>query len=194
MKIIAPIIIALSLTLFSCNNNLKTEVKKAAKQTVKYSTEEFLNAALDGKIATVKEAVNSGISINVRDQDGKNALMMAAFNGHTQIVNELLDNGIEINEVDSLGRTALMYGATGAFSETIRVLLDHNADVNVIDNVEHFTALMFAASEGQLEVVKILVENGANVSLKDKDGDSAKDFAIQNKHNVVAEYLLSSHK
>ena len=32
------------------------------------------------------------------------------------------------------------------------------------------------------------------VTLKDIDGDTAEDFARQNKHNLVAEFILNSTK
>ena len=61
-------------------------------------------------------------------------------------------------------------------------LLREHPDVNLIDRGEHWTALMFAAAEGQTEVVKLLLAAGADATLKDVDGDTARNFAAQNGH------------
>jgi ankyrin repeat protein len=49
--------------------------------------------------------------------------------------------------------------------------------------------LMFAAAEGQKEVVQALLQNNANTTVKDKDGETARDFAEKNGHREVATML-----
>jgi len=177
--------IILIFALISCKNN--SEPKEVSKPQI--STQSFHDAALDGNIETVKLALEGGIQSDIIDADGKNALMFAAFNGHSDIIKLLFEKGVPINKQDNDGRTALMYASTGPFPATVKILLDNKAETNITDNVEHFTALMFAASEGQFELVKLLIEYGADPTLKDIDGDTAEDFAQQNNHKEVAQYI-----
>ena len=171
----------------SCKNN--SQPKEVSKPQI--STQSFHDAAFDGNIEKVKLALEASVQVDIIDESGKNALMIAAFNGHSEIIKILFEKGVPINQQDNDGRTALMYASTGPYTATVKFLLDNKAEINIADKVEHFTALMFAASEGQLEIVKILMANGADATLKDIDGDTAEAFALQNKHPEVAQYLAN---
>ncbi|MCK5171510.1 MAG: ankyrin repeat domain-containing protein [Bacteroidales bacterium] len=184
-KYSSVILTILLLSVSSCKNN--SHPKEESKPQI--STQSFHDAAYNGEIEKVKTSIESGVQADVIDENGQNALMLAAYNGHTEIVKILIKKGVDVNNKDNTDRTALIYASTGPFVETVQLLIDNKAEINVYDNVEHFTALMFAASEGQLEVVKVLMANGADASLKDIDGDTAENFAIQNGHMDVAAFL-----
>lgn len=147
------------------------------------------DAAFEGDIIGVTQALKSGADVNAVDEGGRTALMFASFNGHSEIVLNLVEAGSDIERRDALGRTALLYAATGPFPETVKILLDKGAKPNVIDSDEHFTPLMHAAAEGNLDVVKILLEAGSDPTLKDVDGDNAASFARQANHIEVADFL-----
>ena len=170
-----------------------TGLSSGSSDTLRESTPELVSllhqAALDGDLKGVEDALASGASVNGVEEEGRTALMFAAFNGHSEILLRLLDAGAGVDRRDMMGRTALLYAATGPFPETVRILLDKGAEPNVIDSDEHFTPLMHAAAEGNLDVVKILLEAGSDPSLKDVDGDNAASFARQAGHVQVADYL-----
>ncbi len=204
---LAPLLLACAAGFAGCGRNgvepasspggTKAEVKQeksAPAKVASVSTLAFREAALQGQIETVRRAIAQGVDVDAADEDGRTALQLAAFDGHTQVVQALLDEQPTIDHVDASGRTALMYAASGANRQTVELLLKSGADADVVDNVEHFTALMFAAAEGQREVVQVLLEHGADTTLKDTDGDSALDFALQNGHREVAALLQSPPK
>ena len=147
------------------------------------------DAALEGKINTLRRAIEQGLNVNAVDSDGRTALMLAAFNGHTEGVKLMLEHNARVDDRDATRRTALIYAASGPNHETIRVLLEAGADVDAVDNVEGWSALMFAAAEGHLEVVRALLSRHADVSLSDVDGDTARDFAAKNGHQAIAALL-----
>lgn len=149
------------------------------------------DAALEGDIEGVNQAIESGVNVNGMDEGGRTALMFASFNGHSEIVLNLLEAGAAIDMRDAMGRTSLLYAATGPFPETVKILLDKGAEPNVIDSDEHFTPLMHAAAEGNLDVVKVLLKAGSDPTLIDVDGDNAASFARQAGHIEVADYLQS---
>lgn len=191
----------LCITFAACNPSQKgkndkggtTEVISESPIAVPESSPELVDrlhqAALDGDLKGVEDALNAGANANGMEEEGRTALMFAAFNGHSDIVLELLDRDAGIDRRDLMGRTALLYAATGPFPETVRILLDKGAEPNVVDSDEHFSPLMHAAAEGNLDVVKILLEAGSDPTLTDVDGDNAAHFARQAGHLEVADYL-----
>jgi ankyrin repeat protein len=48
---------------------------------------------------------------------------------------------------------------------------------------------MHAAAEGQAQVVQALLEHNADPTLRDVDGDTARDFATRNGHAEVVRLL-----
>jgi len=151
-------------------------------------------AALNGQLSQVMRLLEEGLDVNIKDQEGRTALMYASFNGHTEIMKKLIEKGALVNERDSYGRTALMMASSGPLPASVKLLLDHQADPNITDTDEHFTALMYAAAEGHLDVVKILLSYRADPALKDVDGDDAITFANNNGHKEVAALLQSLKK
>ncbi|MGB3127876.1 MAG: ankyrin repeat domain-containing protein, partial [Pseudomonas sp.] len=63
------------------------------------------------------------------------------------------------------------------------------AEVNAVDTDEKFTALMHAAAEGQVKVVQVLLNYKADGTVRDADGDTARDFAAKNGHAEVVRLL-----
>lgn len=178
-----------------CNSGSSTpdavEKQASIKQTM--STDMFMQAALDGNMATIKEALQNNTDVNTASEDdGKTALMLASFNGHSEIVKILIEAGALVQTKDATGRTALMYASTGTDTATVKLLLSKGAEVNEADSDEHFTPLMWAAAEGGTEICRLLLEAGADTSMKDVDGDTASTFAGKNGHTELAAMLKPS--
>ncbi len=173
------------------DSQLESENSASANiETVQDLTSEDLrNAALNGRMDIVEQAIEQDVDLHETDQLGRTALMFASYNGHTEIVRFLVERGTEISRKNMDGRTSLMFAASGPFPETVEFLLEQGADPNVKDNVEGWTSLMYAAAEGNRDVVQILIDNGADVSLKDTDGETAIDFARNNGHKSVVDLL-----
>ena len=174
---------------------LATSAEEAAKKPAPISQQEVVEAALYGKVETIKKALAQGYEIDSRDPEKRTALMYASFNGQTSIAKMLIEAGADVNAQDTVGTSALMFAASApSGSETVQVLLDAGAKINMIDNNEHFTALMWAAAEGQVENVKLLLKHKADASLKDVDGDTAESFAAKKGHTAIAQLLKEAAK
>eukprot|EP01102_Stenamoeba_stenopodia_P012741 TRINITY_DN4051_c0_g2_i1.p1 TRINITY_DN4051_c0_g2~~TRINITY_DN4051_c0_g2_i1.p1 ORF type:complete len:944 (+),score=230.52 TRINITY_DN4051_c0_g2_i1:210-3041(+) len=67
----------------------------------------FLLAAQQGDLAFVKACLQSGISANYEDSNGRTALHHAVISVHLPVILELLQNGAFCNKVDKKGLTPL---------------------------------------------------------------------------------------
>lgn len=166
-------------------------VEAVAERTI--TQQELIEAALYGKIETVRNALTQGYNVDELDPEKRTVLMYAAFNGQTDIVKMLIEAKADVNAQDKTGTSPLMFAASAPNgTETIKVLLESGAQINRVDTNEHFTALMWAAAEGQTENVKLLLAKGADLSLKDIDGDTAESFATKAGHTAVAQILKAA--
>lgn len=158
-------------------------------QSINLTASDLREAALNGNIETVQNAIEQGVDPQEADPLGRTALMFASYNGHTEIVRRLAEFEGNIDQKNSEGRTSLMFAASGPFPETVEFLLQEGADPNAKDSVEGWSPLMYAAAEGNFDVVEVLLEYQADVSLKDEDGETAIDFARNNGHMEVVGLL-----
>ena len=180
--------VLLSIILISCSRK-KTDKDEANTDKIvvesSVSIPDYMDAALNGNSDKVKQFIAGGLAVDTTDENRSTAMMLAAYNNHTEVVKYLLGKGADVNHRDINNRTALMYASSGPSNETVRLLLEAGAELNVTGNIEGFTAIMFAAAEGQTEVFKTLMDAGADINIKDKDGETARDFAGNNCHSAI---------
>jgi ankyrin repeat protein len=99
-------------------------------------------AAGDEDFEDVRQLIESGNNINVKNVHGQTALDWAA-----NFAQNDMENAIRI----------------------IDLLLNHRADINAQDN-QGITALMHAASRGNLVLLRHLLQRGADPNLRRDDG------------------------
>ena len=145
--------------------------------TVNLDAEPALIAALrEGSIKTFEVLVkHPKINLNIRNQHGESALMLACIKGHLPMARLLIKREADINHP---GWTALHYAASGGHTEIIRLLLDENAYIDA-ESPNGTTPLMMAARYGNSKAVQLLIEEGSDIQLKNQLGLSAIDFAKQ---------------
>jgi ankyrin repeat protein len=87
----------------------ESEIEKGIKKKErlqKKDVEDFIDAAMFGKVEAVKAAIEKGIDINAIGSNGETALMYAAHYVHIPVVQTLIDAGAELDilsEEDGLG-------------------------------------------------------------------------------------------
>lgn len=109
----------------------------------------------DPKIIHALLNAGADIIVNVKDNRGNTALLLASNFGQAENVARLIEAKAEINLQNNDGNTPLIVAASGGYTEIVEDLLQHRANVN-LRNKQNHSASMEAASKGHKELAKYL--------------------------------------
>ena len=157
-----------------------------SKQQMAISEAQFLNAAIEGDIITIRQAIQQGINIDYKGDDEWTALCWAITLQKFDIAKLLIENKADVNYQEKVeGESVLMLAATTEKEnpELVQMLLDKGANVDLKDCVG-WTALMHAVSADNVNIAKILLEGGANPDIKhekDEELESPREIAKTRK-------------
>jgi len=122
----------------------------------------------DGKVVAL--FLSAGMSITVRDYQGRTPLVVAIDRQQAEIVDLLLAVGADPNDEDENPDPDQRYGETPIMAATdredisiINALLAAGADVNR-ENTYGASAFDVATSSNKVELVSLYIEHGANVN------------------------------
>ena len=128
--------------------------------------------------------------VDLPDNVGKTALMLAASGGHKEIVRLILEFGADINAVAGFGDTALTHViGDNALDSIVRLLVDRGADVKLYG---FEPALTTAATNCRTSLVRLLLEAGANVNAADQGGYTALMEAADSGCGDVVATLIAA--
>jgi len=161
--------------------------------------DKLANAVVDKDLNTLDSLLQSGIDINITEEDkGATVLLIASsFKDYEDIVSYLISSGADVNFTGKDGKTPLMWAA-GNSLESTKILLENGADVNAKGN-DGMTAFIqstfgILSKKVSTDVMDLLLENGADVNSaltgKDASGWTALLFASINGDIELAEYLI----
>jgi ankyrin repeat protein len=139
-----------------------------------------------------------GAVVDIRCEDGWNALHTASMEGHTDIIHWLLDHGTDVNARDNYLWTPLHLSAGSMHLEATQVLLERNADVN-LQNGRNGTPLyevLFYSSKGEVvavDIVRRLLEYGADPNIRASDNTRFSPLHVASQKGLLeaARLLLS---
>ena len=135
---------------------------------------ETIRLLLNKCTQTVKKGVSASsqqghnivnAEVNIQNNNGWTALMLASLNGHTEVAKLLLDHHAQVDLQSNEGLSALMLASHYGDTEVAKVLLDQHAQVDLQSN-EGWSALMLASHHGDTEVAKVLLFQHAQVDLQ----------------------------
>ncbi len=151
-----------------------------------------------------------GADVNARDDAEGTALMAAVQNALVSTDTEaaaatvklLVEADADVNAKNDEGQTPLMLllgvrarRTDGAQSETLvrltRSLIDGGADMNSQD-LTGWSALHAAAAHGFIEPAEVMVKAGANRRLRDINGLSPCDLAMDNAHDHMVDLFIGN--
>lgn len=136
-----------------------------------------------------KLLLEAGAEINIQDMDGYTPLMFASMNGHCDLLKLLLESGANSNLRNSLDNTALIIASMYGCNICIKLLIKYHADLNVKGRISS-TALITAARRGHIQVVKTLLSAKAHVNMCPNDDQKALSAAIQYQNEACITLLF----
>lgn len=90
--------------------------------------------AREGDLDNLIKCIESGVSVDLKDSEGRTALHWAVDRGHLNITEALVKEKAEINAKDNEGQTPLHYAAVCERESIAKFLLKENADMNIKDD------------------------------------------------------------
>jgi hypothetical protein len=173
------------------NNQIETEQNQLNSQDQHIdSSLELINAAKEGDLKKLQELIKSGAQVNDRDGFGDTAMIYAVNGGNLDMAKELIAAGADVNLKYGYGVTALMSSAMKNVNlDVVKELIKSGANVNMISDRGKMTAMMYAAEYGETDIVKELIKAGAYLRVKDFEGKTPLTYALESKHNDIAEIL-----
>jgi ankyrin repeat protein len=167
LMLLTMIALVFSISFTICADEITSEEARAKleQMEIEYTPENFIESAWTCDPIVVDLFLKAGMNVNIKDEDGLTALMMAAGSGSPETVKLLIEAGADVNAKDKDNETALLqaafyWGAPENGIKIIKTLIDAGADVNA-KNKDGETALLRAERSGNSEIVKILKKNGA---------------------------------
>lgn len=112
------------------------------------------------------------------------------FRNEYRWIKLLCDNGANVNELTAYGTIMHAVCAYGE-EEMIDFLIEnYNVDLNLKQDETEMTCLMYYCRENNNpNIVSKLIAEGATYDLKDTEGKTAYDYAVENQNLLAAEAL-----
>jgi ankyrin repeat protein len=140
----------------------------------------------------INRLVEVGADVNVVNKDGQTLMHVAAVCGNLEAIQILKDKGVSVNATTKLCKDTPLHLAT--FDTCIEFLIKNGANVNAIGNngntpLQSICANVRSASDGT-----VLLKNGAKIDIKNEDGKTALDIAIDTsgyKKDLVRNLLVA---
>ncbi|KAK3008537.1 hypothetical protein RJ639_013276 [Escallonia herrerae] len=90
--------------------------------------------AREGDVENLIKCVESGVSVDLKDSEGRTPLHWAVDRGHLNITEMLVNKNADVNAKDNDGQTPLHYAAVCERESIAEFLVKHNADAHIEDN------------------------------------------------------------
>jgi uncharacterized protein len=111
--------------------------------------------AKTGNIVNIKNILDSGTSIEKRDQLGNTPLIVAALSNKPETVDYLCKKGADVNAQNNDRNTALIGAAYYNLLDVVKVLVKYNPDKTIKDKFGN-TALDYAEQSKYTDMISLL--------------------------------------
>ncbi|XP_073040870.1 uncharacterized protein [Primulina eburnea] len=128
------------------------------------TSDALLEAARYDDIDDLMSIASQGVSLNLKDSEGRTALHMASANGHINIVDYLIHNGVDINACNVEKNTPLHWACLNGHIEVVKHLILAGADISFLNNHER-TPMDEAVGRGKMDVMDAMNEAATQVEL-----------------------------
>lgn len=151
----------------------------------------LMMAIANGRQSAAKYLIRAGANLNKKDIGGHTAVHDASAMGQIELLCIMLECNADIEvEAHVDGMTPLHRAIECGQGEAIRLLLGQGASIGKCDYYSN-TPLHNAAFYGQSGAVSLLLDYGAEINVRNSDGKTALQLALEEDESQVAEILRS---
>ncbi|PWY81729.1 hypothetical protein BO94DRAFT_148466 [Aspergillus sclerotioniger CBS 115572] len=124
------------------------------------------------------------------DLQGFTPLQYAVEKGRFHTVNLLLRPTLRALMDPSYIDELLLLSSSKGHTDIVKLLIQHGAFLEV-QNSKSQTSLMVAAAAGHISTVELLMQRGADEDATDREGGTARLYALRNRHWMVFNLFLN---
>jgi len=158
---------------------------------IDFNKQQFFQALNSGDKAKVDLFVRASFNVNVSDEDGVPALLIALKKGYTVVTQILLNAGADVNVKGKDGLTPLLIACgkpTHGYKTIAETLIKKGALINTRDMLG-YTPLLLSLSGGIVEIAEILIERGADLTATTRNGESALSLATKLENPKIIDLI-----
>jgi len=126
-------------------------------------------------IKKIKLLINNRCNLDMQNNEGNSALMLACKHGDTDTMKLLIDSGCDINLQNNYGQSVLMLTA-GSIRKT-KLLIDAGYDLNLKNNHGNTMLMLLCAAyeayPSSYDIAELLIEAGCDLNIKNNNGRTA---------------------
>lgn len=204
--------------LSSCGDEGASALRSLAERGYSLSISEYHRAAAAGDVSALREFLQSGTAVDVRDAKGETALIAAIRAGKADAAAWLVQNGASLDSLSAEGQSTVFLAAANGHEEVLAALLDAGARIPPAEKGAQTAlelaaarghsrvtallaarerssldvALVAAAGHGDVATLDILLQQGASPFFQDTSGNTALHVAAQAGHGDAVKLLLAS--
>ncbi|MEI0486788.1 ankyrin repeat domain-containing protein [Brachyspira intermedia] len=154
------------------------------------NTTSLMLASAFGHYDIAKALIDNGALVNLRADDGFNALMEAVRTDNIEMAKLLIEHDSDINIKNKDGKNMIMIACEKGNEEMFNLLIENNADINEKSSWGA-SALIYASEKGNINIMQYLIDNGIDVNGKaDDNGDTPLLWAVTGENPYEASKLL----
>ena len=139
--------------------------------------ETFLRAAAADDTATLQRLLAAGVPVDLRDERGRTALLIATYRDARQAARALVAAGADVNAKDDQDDSPFLYAGAEGRLAILRMTLAAGADLASVNRYGG-TALIPAAHHGHVETVRELLATEIDIDHVNRLGWTALLEAI----------------
>lgn len=127
------------------------------------ANEILFQAAAGNDVVILSELIQDGIDLEIRDDRGRTALLIATRNSAIAAAVLLMQVGADVNAKDDIEDSPYLYAGAEGPREILQLALAHGADLKAVNRYGG-TALIPAAHHGHVNIVRDLVETDIDIN------------------------------
>ncbi|MCM2316035.1 MAG: ankyrin repeat domain-containing protein [Thermoanaerobaculia bacterium] len=146
-------------------------------------------AAYNGQSKCVEDLIAAKADIHAKTVDGWDAVLLAINQGQGAAAEKLIKAGVTVPKEGPAGTSApVIHAAYGGDLLGMRLVLESAPDLSARDK-DGWSALAIAANNNYPQIVMELLRAGADPSLKDNEGRTALERAVETGRVEIAALL-----